>query len=124
MRVVRKRKPRPKKPPARKPAYSHRKKGDGFGWFNPEPIRYDPSDASSAGKASGWARRNKANEKWRDRALGFAIATRKANRGITQEDLAVEIINSLEGMPGEGTLIPAIREWELLGLLPPRDTNT
>jgi hypothetical protein len=76
--------------------------------------------AKDAGLKSGASRRAKSKESWRDEAKQIALTFRAKRPGISQDKLAVEIINNLKGVfePGHSTVKTYIRELEREGILP------
>ena len=76
--------------------------------------------AIDAGRKSGASRRAKSQESWRDEAKQIALAFRKDNPGISQDDLATEIIWILksENLPKHGTVKAYLITLEREGTLP------
>jgi hypothetical protein len=76
--------------------------------------------AKDAGLKSGASRRVKSQESWRDEAKQIALTFRAKKPGISQDELAVEIINNLKGefQPGHSTVKTYIGELEREGVLP------
>jgi len=76
--------------------------------------------AKDAGLKSGASRRAKSQESWRDEAKQIALTFRAKKPSISQDELAVEIINNLKGeyVPKHSTVKTYIKELEREGVLP------
>lgn len=76
--------------------------------------------AKDAGLKSGASRRAKSQESWRDEAKQIAIAFRRDNPGVSQDDLATEILWSLKSgnPPKHGTVKAYLVTLEREGALP------
>jgi hypothetical protein len=76
--------------------------------------------AKDAGLKSGASRRAKSQESWRDEAKHIALTVRKDKPGISQDELATEILWSLksENPPKHGTVKTYLVTLEREGTLP------